>query len=406
MDSLLLAFDKFKDALDAESICREVACAVRERCPEVCVDAAPLTDGGEGFASILTRRAGGELRRAGVCGPCFDPVEAEYGTVALERLPAALKDDCGLSGSGEVAVIEMARASGLELVPPERRDPWTTTSRGTGDLLAAAADRGARAILLGVGGSATHDLGLGALSALGLRVKPEHPLRGTKVPRPFAGALGCTPGHWEGIREFATRGMRVLPPIRIACDVENPLLGSNGAVFTFARQKGAKVGDLPRLESATHRMAAKLCRTFGAADSTPDEPGAGAAGGIAFGLQVACGARRVPGFELVSDWLGLSERLKRADVVFTGEGRFDSGSLSGKGPGRIVREATAMGKPVVVLAGAIDLSEKERQGLRKAGVWLEVVTPEGMALEEALPRTAELLEKAVQRALNRLNSPG
>ncbi len=398
MKRLLLVFDKFKDALEAESVCAEVARAVRARCPGTLVQTAPLTDGGEGFVDILTGRAGGIVRQATVCGPRLQPVEAAYGRVDLEGLPGGLKRAFGLPESGYLAIIEMARASGLQLLDGTERDPWVTTSFGTGELMTAAAREGVSAILLGVGGSATQDLGLGALAALGLRREPPadggHP------------GAGFVPAEWGRIEAFSGEGLLSLPPVRIACDVGNPLLGERGAVHTFARQKGATDADLTRLEAVTGEAAEKLCRAFGVPADVATQPGAGAAGGIGFGLQVACGARRISGYDLVAEWLGLDGKIEAADLVITGEGRFDAGSLAGKGPGRVVKRALERGKKVVVLAGAVALSAAERAALEDSGAVLEAVTPEGMALDEALPRTGALLGAAVNRVLSRLEAAG
>lgn len=390
---ILFVFDKFKDALSAVEACAAGEAVVREGFPGASADAAPLTDGGEGFAEILTRSADGELRRVSVCGPRFSQVEAVYGMVNLEKVRAGVRSRCGFPDRGKLAVLEMARSSGLEQVPAGDRNPFATTTYGTGEMLAEATAQGACAILMGVGGSATHDLGLGALAALGLKAVPD------RTPATAHPGAPWVPAQWDGIEALSAAEIRRLPPVAIACDVENPLLGENGAAAVFAPQKGAADGDVSRLEGAGARMARLLCGTFGVSESAMNEPGAGAAGGIAFGLGVACGARRVSGFELVSDWLGLPECLGAADVIVTGEGRFDRGSLGGKGPGRVVREAVAMDKKVAVVAGSLDLSDEETATLRNAGVRLEAVTPEGMPLEEALPRTAALLKDAVRRVL-------
>lgn len=383
---VLVACDKFKDALPAEAVCRILAGALPDG---VTTDLCPLTDGGEGFGSILTQALAGRTAPVKVAGPRGGPVEAMIGLVPANRLPAAARKLIEQAGVGlptgddsgaDVAVVEMAMASGLALLPPAERDPWQTTSGGTGELLRAAASLGARAIVLGVGGSATHDLGLGALSALGLRCET---ISRDRIHPPF-------PARWPEVAGFAGQ-LAALPPIGIACDVRNPLLGSDGAAAVFGPQKGLRSEDFPRLEYMTGRLAVQLCTWTGRPIAACTIPGSGAAGGIAFGLGCALDARLLPGADLVSAWLDLDARIDAADVVITGEGRFDATSLSGKGPGAVARRALARGKPVHVFAGQISGTEFP------AGLHLHAITPGGMPLAEALPATGALLQAALAR---------
>jgi glycerate kinase len=278
----------------------------------------------------------------------------------------------------------MAAASGLALLAPWMRDPLRASSVGTGQLIRAAARSGVRAILLGVGGSATHDLGLGALGALGIECSDES---GSRLDSPV-------PADWPRIRGIDGRISEVIPPILIACDVDNPLLGPGGALAVYGPQKGLKPADAATLEAESARIAAMLCRHFGRPESLAEEPGAGAAGGIAFGLMAAAGARLLPGFDLVASWLDLDARLAAADIVVTGEGRFDDSSLSGKGPGAVVRRALALGKPVHVFAGQVALSRPI------PGLSVHSITPPGMHLADALARAPALLSGAVRQALS------
>jgi len=342
----LVAFDKFKDSLAAPEACRIAAETLRAAHPDWEIDTAPLADGGDGFASILTTAAGGELVSVPVVSPLGEPRTAAYGVVSFGHIPTAARERLALPRLREadtVAIVEMAAASGLALVPPADRNPWRTSSYGTGQLLAAAAKRGARALLLGVGGSATHDLGLGALGALGLRF-----LDARDAP-----LFPPTTAAWEHIARLAGHVPAAFPPLRLACDVANPLLGPSGAAATYAPQKGLQPADLPALESATARMAALLSAHCGQPPSLATAPGAGAAGGIAFGLMTAARAQLVPGWALVHDWLDLDRRIAAADLIVTGEGRFDATSLSGKGPGALALAASAAGKRVLILAGSL-----------------------------------------------------
>lgn len=371
---VLIAFDKFKDALTARQAGETAAAALRARHPDWQLDLCPLTDGGEGFCEALTVAAQGELDSAPVAGPREQRVNAPVGFIRGTNLPAAVRRR--LPGPGNIAIVDLPSASGIALLPPDRRDPWHTTTYGTGELLQQAARRGADAILLGVGGSATNDLGLGALAALGFR---------------FLDAAGAaiavpTPATWKRIRSIDCAGAVKLPPVFIACDVTNPLFGPHGATATFGPQKGLKPADLSRLETQVVRMATLLCQACGKPLSLADIPGTGAAGGIGFGLMAAREAKLVPGFELVSNWLDLHARLVAADLVLTGEGRFDATSLSGKGPGSLVMDARRLGKTVHVFAGSLGLPASQH---------LHAITPAGRPLAEALPRTAELLAAAI-----------
>jgi glycerate kinase len=384
---VLLAFDKFKDSLTAGAACTAAATALRSRHPDWSLDLCPLADGGEGFAEILTHSAGGTLSSVSVTGPRHAATDAAFGLVPWKKIPPAaralLKLPADLPDHAEIAVIEMAAASGLALLPPAQRDPWQTTTTGTGQLIAAATQAGAAAIVLGVGGSATHDLGLGALSALGLEFTSFH---GENIRPPI-------PARWDDIERVAGKISATLPPIRIACDVSNPLLGRKGAAAVYGPQKGLLPVDLVRLDHASARLGLLLCAQTGASDALMDQPGAGAAGGIAFGLMAGANAQLLPGFELVSAWLDLEVRIAAADLVLTGEGRFDASSLSGKGPGAVAARALARGKPVHLFAGQITATDV------RPGLALHPITPAGQPLPEALAAAEANLAAAVTRAL-------
>ena len=384
---VLLAFDKFKDSLAAGAAGEAAARALRARHPDWQLDLCPLADGGEGFAEILTGAAHGTLSAVAVTGPRGASVDAAFGLVPWAKIPAAARQLLQLSAPlpdhADVAVIEMAAASGLALLPAEQRDPWKSTTVGTGQLIAAATQAGAAVILLGVGGSATHDLGLGALSALGLEAISHH----GEIIRP------AIPARWDLIERLTGHVPVALPPIRIACDVSNPLLGSRGAAAVYGPQKGLRPADFSKLDHASARMGLLLCAHCRQPDALMDEPGAGAAGGIAFGLMAGARAKLLPGFELVAAWLDLDARIAAADVVITGEGRFDDSSLSGKGPGAVADHALAQGKPVHVFAGQVASADS------RAGLTLHAITPAGQPLAEALAVAGRNLAAAVARAL-------
>ena len=380
---ILVAFDKFKDALGAEEACQLVARALQESMPAPDLDLCPLTDGGEGFSRILTRAAGGKLHRVGVTGPLGSNVNGEFGSVSKKNLTSAVRSQLGIpaDSGGRVGIVDMASASGLALLPPEERNPWKTTSRGTGELLLAAANQGADLLLLGIGGSATSDLGLGCLQALGLQVWNHQGKEMEIVP----------PDCWDAMDRVTGILPAGFPGIRVACDVTNPLLGERGAVRVYGPQKGLKPKDLGRFETLTATVARRLLQLSGGGDESLIIPGTGAAGGTGFGLMVFAAAKLVPGAELVSAWLDLPRRIQAADVILTGEGRFDRSSLEGKGPAALVGRALAAGKKVHVFAGSIE------PGLKiPTGLILHAVSPPDLPLEKALAGTGERLAQAIQ----------
>ncbi len=382
----LIAFDKFKDSLSATQACELTARVLRTNHRDWELDLCPLTDGGEGFEHILGGSTAGQRIGLQVSGPLGSLMSAGLTLIPADSVPppalALLRIPDGPRRTAHIAVIEMAVASGLALVPEAARDPWQTTSYGTGQLVRAAAELGAAAVLLGIGGSATHDLGLGALSALGLEFRTE---RGEKLRHPI-------PAHWSKIVRIEGEPFTALPSIRIACDVTNPLLGPRGAAAVYAPQKGLTADRYQELEAESERLARLLCAHCRQPDSLAELPGTGAAGGISFGLMCATGASLLPGFDLVSAWLDLDRRIARADIVITGEGRFDQSSLSGKGPGAIAMRALALGKTTHVFAGRVQISEQR-------GLHAHAITPPEMNLPEALRRGADNLADAVRRVI-------
>jgi glycerate kinase len=381
---VLVAFDKFKGSLSAPQACDSAARALRQLHPDWQLDLCPLTDGGDGFATILTNAVGGQHLPFKVAGPKGGWVDASLGLVAGHKISLKVRRLLQLPESAParpMAIIEMAAASGLHLLAPEEYDPWQTTSYGTGQLIRAAAEAGAGAILLGVGGSATNDLGLGALAALGVEFRGSGGLIRPPVP-----------ASWERIARVDGEVFPAISPIRIACDVTNPLLGPRGAAAVYGPQKGLRADDLVRLERAMERMLRLLCAHCGQPPNLADTPGAGAAGGLPFGLMAAAHARLVPGFELVSAWLDLDARIAAADIVLTGEGRFDESSLSGKGPGAVAAAAANLGKNVHVFAGALT------EAVSPPGWHLHAIAPRDYAMEQARREAAQWLAQSVRTA--------
>jgi glycerate kinase len=385
---VLLAFDKFKESLTAPEACAAAAAGLRAARPDWEIDLCPLADGGDGFSALLTAALGGRLVATTVPDARGRPAVASHGLVPLAAVPPAaraLLPGLPESGEGELAVVDTAAACGLAALAEADRDPRPASSRGTGELLRHAAAGGARALLLGLGGSATHDLGLGALAALGIEpvdtngavVEPPAPMRWADI----AGWRGALPDGF--------------PPLFLAVDVDNPLCGPRGAAACFAPQKGLPPAEVPALDAAGREVALRLCAALGRPAGLLDEPGAGAAGGLGFGLRCGAGGVLAPGAALVAAWLGLDARLAAADLVLTGEGSFDATSLGGKGPGDVVARALAAGKRVEVFAGRIGGGLAPRPGLG-----LHEITPAGQRLAEALAGAADNLRAGVQKAFS------
>ena len=371
--NILIALDSFKGSLSAAQACEVVAQALASALPGHGRHCIPMADGGEGTAAALVAACRGQfVTLAQVSGPLpGQRVTARYGW-----LPESA-----------TAIVEMAEASGLPLVPADRRDPRWTTTRGTGEMLAHALARGAARIALTLGGSATHDGGTGAARALGWRFLDR---AGRDLPEGGA-ALG--------------RLARIVPPVQplptvaveALCDVTNPLCGPSGAAAVYGPQKGATPALVQELDAALLTLADRLRADLGV--DVASLPGAGAAGGFGAGAVAFLGARLVRGVDAVAEVNGLTAGTSAADWILTGEGRFDSQSLQGKVVSGVLCRALAAGKPVAVLAGSVAL---DRQAWQEAGVSdVEACTPAGMSLEEAMRRAPELLDAATCRLARR-----
>ncbi|MET0402397.1 MAG: glycerate kinase [Cystobacter sp.] len=323
MSRWLVAPQEYKGTLTATEAATALADGLRQGAPDVELDVAPLADGGPGTVDALLTGVGGERRTCTVTGPLGPPVQATY----------------GLLEGGRTAVIEMAAASGLSLLAPEARDARRASTRGTGELIRDALERGCHRLILGLGGSATTDGGAGALTALGWRFLDAH---GAELP-PGGAALGRL------ARVEATKAHPLLARVEVlvATDVTSPLLGPDGAARLFGPQKGATPETVEELESALTHFADVL------APGLARTPGGGAAGGFGYGLLALTSGKLVSGYSLVARTLKLSERLAAAEAVLTGEGRFDRQTALGKGPGALAREARALGLRTVMFAGQV-----------------------------------------------------
>jgi glycerate kinase len=327
---VLIAPDKFRGTLNARQAAEAVAAGWRRVRPHDELDLAPMADGGEGTMAALVAALGGVVVRATVHGPRGDPVRAAFGVAG--------------SAGGRVAIVEMASASGLGLLSDERRDPRRTSSRGTGELIRAALDHAPERLIVGLGGSATNDGGAGMAQALGAQMLD----RGGRE-------IGGGGAALVDLDRIVVRDLDLrLAAVRFvaASDVDNPLTGPAGASAVYCPQKGASAEDVVLLDRALGHLAAIAERDLGV--DLRDEPGAGAAGGMGFGLMAFLGARVRPGVDVVAEALGLSARMAEADLVITGEGRLDAQSLRGKVPAGVLRLATELSVPALVVCGEVE----------------------------------------------------
>ncbi|MFG6295438.1 MULTISPECIES: glycerate kinase [Streptomyces] len=367
---MLVAADKFKGSLTAVEVAERVTAGLRRVVPDLAVEALPVADGGDGTVAAAVA-AGFERREVRVAGPLGDEVTAAY----------ALREG--------TAVVEMAEASGLQRLPEGVLAPLTSSTYGSGELLRAALDAGARTIVFGVGGSATTDGGAGMLSALGARF-----LDGAGEP--------VAPGG-GGLADLASADLSGLDPrlsdveLVLASDVDNPLTGPKGAPAVYGPQKGASPQDVETLDAALGHFAKVLegTETVGArAAEYAASPGAGAAGGIGFGAMLL-GARFRPGIEVMLDVLGFAPALERADLVITGEGSLDEQTLHGKAPAGVASAARAAGKEVVAVCGRLALAPEVlgRAGIRRAYPLTDAEPDVAKCIADAGP----ILERVAER---------
>jgi glycerate kinase len=324
---IVVAPDKFRHSLTATEAADAIAAGITAVEPLAEIDRCPMADGGEGTVAALVAARGGRLMSARVTGPLPEmKVDAEFG----------LLDD-------GTAVVEMAAASGLALLPPADRDPLNSTTFGTGELLVAAVRAGARRIILGIGGSATNDSGVGCAQACGFTVlmRDGEP---TSLCEPLCGrdvenVLSVKHGRGE-----LTAGVEIV----VASDVTAPLCGPSGAAAVFGPQKGATPAAVARLDAALEGLVRRMHL-----ESEAEMPGAGAAGGLGFGMLAFFRATLRPGFDLIAQTVGLRQRLAGADLCFTGEGKIDAQSAAGKTVSGVGRCCKAAGVPCIALAGAV-----------------------------------------------------
>lgn len=362
---IVLAPDSFKESMTAKEVCVAMERGIKKVNSNIQCIHVPMADGGEGTMQSLVDATGGEVYSLEVVGPLGNKVKAEY----------------GILGNGEIGVLEMASASGIHLVSLEERNPLITTTYGTGELIKACLDRGVKKLLIGIGGSATNDGGVGVIQALGGRLLDKE-----------GNELGFGGGELEkldriDLTNFDRRLKDVV--IEVACDVSNPLCGENGASYIFGPQKGASVEMIKILDNNLKHYAKVIKEQFD--KDVLEIAGAGAAGGLGAGLMVFLNGNLKKGIEIVIEYSGLEKKVKNCDMVWTGEGSIDFQTQYGKTPLGVATVAKKYNKPVVALAGRVgdDIDILYEKGIDSIlGIMRGVTT-----IDEALKNGKENIER-------------
>lgn len=365
---IIICPDSFKGSLSALEAASAINAGVIAAIADASTEIVPLADGGEGTVDALVGATDGEIVRLTVTGPVGRPIEAFY----------------GILGGGQVAVIEMAAASGLSLVPEDERNPLLTTTYGVGELIYSAYARGCRKFIIGIGGSATNDGGAGAMAALGARFMDSE---GRQLP------LGG--GALARLERIDTSSMRIdlkQIEVRVACDVTNPLVGPEGASAVYGPQKGATPEMVEELDNALSKYASVILKDLGV--DVAHMPGAGAAGGLGAGLAAFLGARLESGINIVLDVLKFDERVRRSDLVITGEGRVDFQTVFGKTISGVLAHAQPLGVPVVIVAGSVGQGTEALYDRGATAIFS--IAPGPITLDESLARSRELLTRAAE----------
>lgn len=362
---IVIAPDSFKDSLSAQGVADAIAVGLAQVWPDAQLVKCPMADGGEGTVESILAACEGELRRTQVRGPLGITVDAAWGWLPQTH----------------TAIIEMAEASGLQLVPPGQRDACISSTFGTGELIRAALDAGAQRVILAIGGSATNDGGAGAMQALGVKLLDVQ-------------GQALAPGGLA-LAQLACIDLSAIDPrltdvrFDIAADVNNPLCGPHGASAIFGPQKGASPEQVLQLDAALGHFAELCAQALG--KDVQHEPGSGAAGGLGFAAKAFLEAQFKAGVEVVAELVGLAVAVKDADLVITGEGRFDAQTLRGKTPFGVARIAREQGVPVIVIAGTLG---EGYQDLYEHGIDAAFALASGpMTLEQACAEAPRLLRE-------------
>jgi len=383
---ILIAPDKFKGALSAREVADSIAAGLREVLPDAKIDITPMADGGEGTAEVISQGLGGSWVKCKAHDPLGREIEARYGWIESHPPSPRLRRD-----GRKLAVMEMSEAAGIRRLQPNEYDVDLANTFGVGEMIFEAARRRAEQIIIGLGGSATNDGGFGMARALGFRffagtkelngpIRELEQLTRVVAPSPAASRLPLPEGEDEGEGKAVTK-------IVAAVDVRNPLLGENGAARVFGPQKGATPDQIKILERALAKLAEVVAEQFGF--DYRNKPGAGAAGGLGFGLMSFCGATIRPGFDVVAESIGLEAKMKDVDLVITGEGSLDRQTLEGKTPAGVARLARKLGKRVFAMVGRA--AEDRQARVLFDGVYQNACA--GMSQEENMKRAGELLRE-------------
>lgn len=372
---IVLAPDSFKESMTAKEVCEAMERGIRKANSQIRCIHVPMADGGEGTMQSLVDATGGRVYSKEVVGPLGNNVVAEY----------------GILGNGEIGVIEMASASGIHLVDSEKRNPLITTTFGTGQLIKACLDKGVKKLLIGIGGSATNDGGAGFIQALGGRLLDEN---GDDLSY-GGGALAKL--HTIDLSNLDERLKYV--SVEVACDVNNPLCGKEGASYVFGPQKGATREMIEILDQNLSHYAEVIKEQLG--KDVISKAGAGAAGGLGAGLMAFLDVKLKSGIEMVIEYANLEEKVRDADMVWTGEGSIDFQTQYGKTPLGVAMIAKKYNKPVIALAGRVgnDIDVLYDKGIDAIFGIMRGVT----AIEEALVKGPENVEKTSENIIRLLN---
>jgi len=371
---ILIAPDKFKSSFNAREVAENIAKGLRDVFLGATIDIVPMADGGEGTAEVICDALGGSWLKCKAHDPLGRAIEARYAWIENSRL----------------AVMEMSEAAGMRRLSERERDPFLTNTFGVGEMILNAAQRSAREIIIGLGGSATNDGGFGMARSLGFQFfTGDEELTGgvselqrlTRIEAPVV--AGVSPASSR------SQSARLPPQLKIiaAVDVRNPLLGENGATRVFGPQKGATADKVEILERALTKLADVVSKEFRV--DYRDEAGAGAAGGLGFALMSFCGAKIRPGFDVVAEAVGLKSKMRSVDVVITGEGSLDRQTLEGKTPVGVARLARRLGKQVFAIVGRASGDQEVRELFDK----VYQLAQSGMSEKEQMSRAAELLRE-------------
>lgn len=368
---IIIAPDSFKGSLASHQVCAAIEKGIKKADPSIDIISIPMADGGEGTVDALMDSLGGYKVVVEVKDPLFRKIKAQY----------------GLTDEGKTAVIEMASASGLALLSNSERNPMKTTTYGTGELIRDALERGCRSFIIGIGGSATNDGGVGMAAALGARFYDRD-----------GNAIELTGG---GLLKLDSIDLSEMDPrvgesrFRVFCDVDNPLYGPQGAAYVYGKQKGADAAMTEKLDMGLRRLSEIIQRDLN--KNVAHIPGAGAAGGLGAGLMAFLDAKLEKGIDLLMETIGFEERIKGADLIITGEGRMDHQTKYGKTISGIIKAAQKQGIPVVGICGSIGEGVEELYSEGLNSVFSIINRP--MSLQESMDKTSELLASTAENVI-------